>query len=57
LGKINDEMGQEDLALYWLRTAKKRDANHKPTHALLADILEKGGHKEEAAQERLLAGP
>ena len=50
-------MGQEDLALYWLRTAKKRDANHKPTHALLADILEKGGHKEEAAQERLLAGP
>jgi predicted Zn-dependent protease len=57
LGKMNDEMGQGDLALYWLRTAEKRDANHKPTHALLADILKKGGHEEEAAQERRLAGP
>jgi hypothetical protein len=54
---MNEEMGQGDLALYWLRTAEKRDANHKPTHALLADILEKAGHEEEAAQERLLAGP
>ena len=57
LGKMNEEMGHGDLALYWLRTAEKRDANHKPTHALLADILEKNGHEEEAAQERRLAGP
>ncbi len=57
LGKMNDEMGQGDLAVYWLRTAEKRDANHKPTHALLAKVLEKAGRPEEAAQERRLAGP
>jgi tetratricopeptide (TPR) repeat protein len=57
LGKINEEIGQADLAIYWLRTAEKRDASHKPTHALLAKIFEKKGRPDEAAQERRLAGP
>jgi Tfp pilus assembly protein PilF len=57
LGKMNEELGQADLAIYWLRTAEKRDASHKPTHALLAEIFEKSGQKEEAAQERRLAAP
>ena len=57
LGKINEEIGQADLAIYWLRTAEKRDASHKPTHALLAKIFEKKGQADEAAQERRLAGP
>jgi Flp pilus assembly protein TadD len=57
LGKMNEEMGQPDLAIYWLRTAEKRDAKHKPTHALLAKIFEKSGREDEAAQERRLAGP
>jgi tetratricopeptide (TPR) repeat protein len=57
LGKMNEELGQADLAIYWLRTAEKRDASHKPTHALLAEIFEKSGQEEEAAQERRLAGP
>ena len=57
LGKMNEELGQADLAIYWLRTAEKRDASHKPTHALLAKIFEKSGREEEAAQERRLAGP
>jgi tetratricopeptide (TPR) repeat protein len=55
LGKLNMELGQDDLAAYWLRTAEKRDANHKPTHALLADLLEKKGFKDEADRERALA--
>jgi tetratricopeptide (TPR) repeat protein len=57
LGKMNEEMGQADLAIYWLRTAEKRDKTHKPTHALLAKLLEKNGYEDEAAQERRLAGP
>ena len=57
LGKMNEELGQADLAIYWLRTAERRDASHKPTHALLAQIFEKKGQPDEAAQERRLAGP
>jgi tetratricopeptide (TPR) repeat protein len=57
LGKLNEELGQADLAIYWLRTAESRDASHKPTHALLAKIFEKSGREDEAAQERRLAGP
>ena len=57
LGKLNHELDQDDLAVYWLRTAEKRDPSHKPTHALLADLLEKKGDKEEANRERALATP
>ena len=57
LGKITEEMGQGDLAIYWLRTAEKRNPNHKPTHALLAKIFQQNGLEEEAAQERRLAAP
>lgn len=55
LGKMNLELGREDLGLYWLNTALKRDPDHKPTHALLADYLAKKGDKEAAARHHRLA--
>ncbi len=55
LGKMNLELGRDDLGLYWLNTALKRDASHKPTHALLADYFAKKGDTEEAAKHRRLA--
>jgi len=55
LGKMNLEMGREQLGLYWLNTALKRDKDHKPTHALLADYFAKKGDKEAAAGHHRLA--
>ncbi len=55
LGKMNLELGRDDLGLYWLNTALKRDPSHKPTHALLADYFAKKGDTEEAAKHRRLA--
>jgi len=55
LGQLNLEIGREDMALYWLNTALNRDPRHKPTHALLADYLEKKGDKEAAAEHRRAA--
>jgi hypothetical protein len=55
LGKLSLDLEQERLARYWLNTALKRDPNHKPSHALLADLLEKAGDKEEAALHRRAA--
>ena len=57
LGSLYLDLGRDDVALYWLRIAEKRDANHKPTHALLADFFEKKGDKDQAAQERSQAAP
>ena len=56
LGKLNLELGNDDVALYWLnKVALVRDPNHKPTHALLADYYEKKGDKKEAEMQRALA--
>ena len=56
LGKLNLDLGNDDAALYWLnKVALVRDANHKPTHALLADYYEKKGDKKEAELHRALA--
>jgi Tfp pilus assembly protein PilF len=55
LGKLYMDAGQDDLAIYWLNTALKRDPSHKPTHALLADYFQKKGDKETAAEHRRAA--
>ena len=55
LGKINLELGREDVGVYWLNVALDRDPNHGPTHAALADFFDKKGDKARALQERRLA--
>lgn len=52
LGKMNLDLGRDDVALYWFNTALQRDPDHQPTHALLADYFEKKGDKENAARHR-----
>jgi tetratricopeptide (TPR) repeat protein len=56
LGRLNLELGNDDIAMHWLKTAEQRDATSKPTHFLLAELYEKKGDKEEAARQRALAG-
>ncbi len=46
---------QDRLSFYWLDQALRRDPQHQPSHRALAELYEKRGQREKAANHRLLA--
>jgi tetratricopeptide (TPR) repeat protein len=52
IGDLLLAIGQEKLALYWLKQALVRDPGHQPTHRALAGYYEKKGDRDQAAAHR-----
>jgi tetratricopeptide (TPR) repeat protein len=52
IGTLLLKIGHDQLGLYWLHVALKRDENHQKTHAVLADYFEKHKEPAKAAKHR-----
>ena len=47
-----DDLGKEQDALHWFRTALRKDPRHRPTHEALAAFYARAGAFEQAAYHR-----
>jgi tetratricopeptide (TPR) repeat protein len=56
MGTLLISLGQPDLGERWLLSALHENANFKPAHAALADLYEKRGDGDKAAEHRQQAG-